>query len=520
MQIVYILVTAVLALSLGILGGYVLFKTLSKKEIETASQKAKKILEDAESELAAKTKAAALESKEQLYRRKKNLEKEMNRRRQDIERQENKIQRREDMLDKKFDVLDKRDRSLISKEQRAEDKIKKLDERLKDLEELKKSQLEKYEEITGMTVDQAKKALFKSLESEVKQDAAILIKRVEMETREIAEKKARQIITLAIQKCATDQVGETTVSVVNLPNDEMKGRIIGREGRNIRALEAATGCNIIVDDTPEAVVLSCFDPLRREIARLALRRLISDGRIHPTRIEEVVGKTEKAMLEHITETGEQVAFDAGVHGLHPELIKLIGRLKYRTSYGQNVLQHVMEVSNLCKVMASELRVDEQLAKRAGLLHDIGKAVSYEMEGTHAMIGAELAKKYNEPPAVVHAIAAHHGEEDMRTIVAVLVQAADAISAARPGARRETLESYIKRLEKLEDIAISFEGVEKTFAIQAGREIRIMVEPNKLNDVACAKLARDVTKKIESELEYPGQIKVTVLRETRSIEYAR
>ena len=353
-----ILVTAVIVLPLGILGGYVLFKILSKEKLRSANEKAKKILADAEQEVNAKLKAASIESKEQLYRSKKALEKEAYRRRQDLEKLEKKIQRREDMLDKKFELLDKRDRSLVSKEQKIEAGLKKLDERLKEMEDLKQAQIRRYEEVSGMTVDQAKQALLESLENEVKQDAALLIKRVERETREIAEKKARQIITLAIQRCATDQVSESTVSVVNLPNEEMKGRIIGREGRNIRALEAATGCNIIVDDTPEAVVLSCFDPLRREVARLALKKLISDGRIHPARIEEIVQKTEKALLEHITELGEQVAFDTGVHGLHVELIKLLGRLKYRTSYGQNVLQHAIEVAHLCQLMASELNVDE------------------------------------------------------------------------------------------------------------------------------------------------------------------
>lgn len=515
-----VLATAAVILPLGILGGYVLFKQLKKKEIQEASNRAEMIIADAEREAEAKVKSASIEHKEQLYRSKKALEKEIQRRKQDLERQENKIQKRSDSLDKKFDLLDKKERSLSSKEQHAENMKKKLEERLREVEDLKQAQTRRYEEISAMTAEQAKQALLESLESEVKQDAANLIRRVENETREIAEKKARQIITLAIQRCATDQVTESTVSVVNLPNEEMKGRIIGREGRNIRALEAATGCNIIVDDTPEAVVLSCFDPLRREVSRLSLQRLISDGRIHPARIEEVVTKTEKALMQRISEIGEQTAFDLGVHGVHPELIKLLGRLKYRTSYGQNVLQHVIEVANLCQLMASELKVDPLLAKRAGLLHDIGKAVSYEMEGTHAMIGADLAKKYNESAAIVHAIAAHHGEEEMRTIVAVLVQAADAISAARPGARRETLESYIKRLTKLEDIATSFDGVEKSYAIQAGREIRIIVEPDRLNDPGCVKLARDVTKKIESELEYPGQIKVTVVRETRAVEYAR
>jgi ribonuclease Y len=519
-NIVIVLTTAIITLSVGMIGGYVLFLQASKKKIKSAEDKATKILADAEEEARNKFKEASIEAKEQVFRTKKALEKEITRRKLELERQEKKIERREDMLDNKFELIDKRERSVTSKEQQIDGKLKKVDDHLKELDDIKKRQVQRYEEISSMTVDQAKQSLLESLETEVKQESAVLIKRVETETREIAEKKARQIITLAIQRCATDQVSETTVSVVNLPNEEMKGRIIGREGRNIRALEAATGCNIIVDDTPEAVVLSCFDPLRREVARLSLQKLISDGRIHPARIEEIVEKTEKELLEHITEVGEQAAFDLGVHSLHPELIKLIGRLKYRTSYGQKVLQHVIEVAHLCKVMASELSVDEQLAKRAGLLHDIGKAVSYEMEGTHAMIGAELAKKYNEPPAIVHAIAAHHGEEELRTIIAVLVQASDAISAARPGARRETLESYIKRLEKLEEIAGSFEGVERSFAIQAGREIRIMVEPDKLNDAECVKLARDVTKKIEEDLEYPGQIKVTVLRETRAVEYAR
>ena len=511
---------AVIALPLGILGGYVWFKKVSQNNLTAASEKAKQILAEAENEAQAKLKAAAIESKEQVFRSKKALEKEFARRRIDLDRLEKKVQRREEMLDSKFELIDKRDRSLNSKEQQIENKLKDLDSKIKEADEIKQSQILKYEEISGMTVEQAKQSLLESLEKEVKQDAAMLIRRVETETKDLAEKKARQIITLAIQRCATDQVSESTVSVVNLPNEEMKGRIIGREGRNIRALEAATGCNIIVDDTPEAVVLSCFDPLRREVARLTLQKLISDGRIHPARVEEIVEKTEKALMEQIVEIGERVAFDTGVHNVHPEIIKLLGRLKYRTSYGQNVLQHSMEVANLCQVMASELHVDEQLAKRAGLLHDIGKAVSYEMEGAHALIGAELAKKYSEPPAIIHAIAAHHQEVEMKTIIAVLVQAADAISAARPGARRETLESYIKRLEKLEDIASSFEGVERSFAIQAGREIRIIVEPDKINDPECVKLARDITKKIETEMEYPGQVKVTVVRETRAVEYAR
>ncbi len=520
MQEIAWIIAAVVGLAAGIGGGYVLFQRIKQKELKEAKEESSRLLAEAQKEAEALEKAAALEAKEQLFRSKKSLEKEIQRKRIELERQEKKIQRREDILDNKFELMEKRERSMATREQQLDTKLKQTEDIQTKLEELKEAELRRFEEITGMTVDQAKQAFLENLESEIKQEAAGIIRRTESETREIADKKARQIITLAIQRCATDQVTESTVSVINLPSEEMKGRIIGREGRNIRALEAATGCNIIVDDTPEAVVLSCFDPLRREVARISLQRLISDGRIHPARIEEIVGKTEKALMQRLVEIGEQVAFDAGVHNLHPEIIKLIGRLKYRTSYGQNVLQHVVEVANLCQLMASELRVDHQLAKRAGLLHDIGKAVSYEMEGTHAMIGAELARKYNESQAIVHSIASHHGEEEAKTIIAVLVQAADAISAARPGARRETLESYVKRLEKLEEIADSFEGVEKSFAIQAGREVRIIVEPEKITDPDCVKLARDITKKIEGELEYPGQIKVTVVRETRAVEYAR
>jgi ribonuclease Y len=508
------------AIPIGFIGGYFLRKLIAEKKVESAHVRAKRIIEEAKREVENRRKAASIEVKEEFYQKQRQLERELKKRKFEIDRQEKKLQGREASLDRKFDVFDKRERAVMEKERLLDSKLQSVEHKEKHVQKLKEEALRRCEEISGLSAEQAKRMLLESLESDVKQEAACLIRRIETETREIANKKARQIITLAIQKCATDQVSETTVSVVNLPNDEMKGRIIGREGRNIRALEAASGCNIIVDDTPEAVVLSCFDPLRREVARLALERLISDGRIHPARIEEMVTKAEKQVEDAVRESGEQVAFDLGIHELHPELIKQLGRLKYRTSYGQNVMIHSVEVAHLCESMASELGVDAQMAKRAGLLHDVGKSVSYEMEGTHALIGAEITKKFNESPAIVHAIAAHHGEEEFRTIIAVIVQAADAISAARPGARRETLESYVKRLEKLERIASSFEGVEKSYAIQAGREIRIIVEPNQLNDNECAKLARDVTNRIESELEYPGQIKVTVLRETRVIEYAR
>jgi len=500
--------------------GWLVFRLPAQRRIRAVHQQAQKRIEETKREAEARAKEIEIGVREEFLKRQKMLERDLARRRHEVERLERKLQHREAILDKKFETFERRERSLADKERSLDSKLRQVERRESDLKQAVEEARRRCEQISGLTAEQAKQMLLESLESEVKQDAAALIRRIESETKEIAEKKARQIITLAIQKCASDQVTETTCSVVNLPNDEMKGRIIGREGRNIRALEAATGCNIIVDDTPEAVVLSCFDPLRREIARLALEKLIADGRIHPARIEEVVAKTQKEIEAQIIETGERACFDLGIHDIHPELIKLLGRLKYRSSYGQNVLGHLIECAHLAEVMASELGVDAQLAKRAALLHDIGKAVSFEIEGPHSAIGAELARKYNEPPAVVHAIAAHHGEEEPRTIIAVLVQAADAISAARPGARRETLESYIKRLESLEAIANSFEGVEKCYALHAGREIRIVVKPDKIGENECAKLARDVTKRIESELQYPGQIKVTVLRETRAVEYAK
>lgn len=485
-----------------------------------AKKNASDIIQEAERQASEILKTSEIEAKDKFFKLETRLERELHRRRLEIERFEKKIEVRESNLEKKIEVIDRRDKTLLEKERIIETRLKEVETKKTDLEQSLKDVFRRLEEVSGLTAEEAKKILLENLENEVKQEAATVIRKIEAETKEISAKRARQIITLAIQKCATDQVSETTVSVINLPGDEMKGRIIGREGRNIRALEAATGVNIIVDDTPEAVVLSSFDPLRREVARLSLEKLISDGRIHPARIEEIVDKAQKELNEHIREVGEQVAFDVGVHGLHPEIIKLLGRLKYRTSFGQNVLLHSQEVAYLTKVMAAELSIDVNMAKRAGLLHDIGKAVDYEIEGTHARIGAELARKYNESPAIVHSIAAHHADEEPRTIIAVLVQAADAISAARPAARRETLESYIQRLEKLENIADSFAGVSKSYAIQAGREIRIIVEPEELSDNDCILLARNVTKRIEQELEYPGQIKVTVVRQTRAIDYAK
>jgi ribonuclease Y len=465
-------------------------------------------------------KGAEQKAAEEIHRRAKQYERDQAKRRHEFDRRERKVAQRDSALERKFELVTQREVELKKLEEQTQRQAEQAQAENQECQRLKAEAIRRCEEIAGLTAEQSKKMLLELMESEVRQDAAAMVRRIETETKELANKKARQIITLAIQKCATDQVGETTVSVVNLPNDEMKGRIIGREGRNIRALEAATGCNIIVDDTPEAVVLSCFDPMRREIARLAIEKLLSDGRIHPGRIEEVVAKVEKDLNDHIREVGEQSVFDMGISDMHPELIRTLGRLKYRTSYGQNILSHSMEVGRLCSYMAAELGADVAVAKRSGLLHDIGKALSYEMEGTHALIGAELAKKCHEPPGVVHAIAAHHNEEEPRTIIAVLVQAADAISSARPGVRRESLENYIKRMERLEAIAADFNGVAKAYALQAGRELRIMVEPTAINDNDAALLAREIAKKIERDLEYPGQIKVTVCREVRATEFAK
>ncbi|MGH4119914.1 ribonuclease Y [Clostridium sp.] len=488
-------------------------KNISEANISEAKKEAKKIIDESEKEAETKNKEAVLEAKDEVHRLRTDLEKELRERRNEVQRLERRNIQREESLDKKSDVLERKEDNLNKKQQDVE----MLEASIKDLHTKQREELER---LSGLTSDEAKQVLLDEIKKEIKHDAAVMIKEIETKAKEEADKKAREIITYAIQRCAADHVAETTVHVVSLPNDEMKGRIIGREGRNIRTLETLTGVDLIIDDTPEAVILSAFDPIRREVARIALEKLIVDGRIHPARIEEMVEKAKKEVDSDIKEEGEQATFETGVHGLHSEIVRLLGRLKYRTSYGQNVLKHSIEVSYLAGLMASELGIDPTLAKRCGLLHDIGKAVDHEVEGPHALIGAEIAKKHHESASVVNAIAAHHGDVELQSLEAILVQAADAISAARPGARRETLEAYIKRLEKLEEIANSYEGVEKSYAIQAGREVRIMIKPDIIDDAGAVEMARNLVKRIENELEYPGQIKVNVIRETRAIDYAK
>ena len=488
-------------------------KKVAEKEISSAEEEGKRIINEAIKSAESKKREALLEAKEEILKNRSEYEKEVKERRSDLQRQEHRLQQKEENLDRKTDAIEKKEEQLAAKHAA-------LDKENEEIQLIKRSQTEMLERISGFTAEEAKKYLLEQVESEVTHEAAMKIKEIESRAKEEADQKAREIVATAIQRCAADHVAEITVSVVPLPNDEMKGRIIGREGRNIRTIETLTGVDLIIDDTPEAITVSCFEPVRREIARLALEKLIADGRIHPTRIEEMVEKAKREVDATIKAEGERATFETGVRGLHPELVKMLGRLHYRTSYGQNVLQHSIEVSQMAGLMAAELGADIQAAKRAGLLHDLGKSVDHEMEGTHVQLGVDFARKYKEKEDIIHAIQAHHNDVEPKTIVACLVQAADAISAARPGARRENLENYIKRLEKLEEITGTYPGVDKAFAIQAGREVRVMVKPEQVSEDQMVILAHDLARKIESELEYPGQIKVHVLRETKVVEYAK
>jgi len=494
-------------------GGYWYRRNIAEAKVAKAEDAVKQMIDAAQKRAETIKKETILEAKEEVYKLKSENERENRERRNEIQRSERRLLQKEELLDKKIEAIEQREENAVKKQ-------KEIEASEAEINEMKARQLKELETISGMSMDEAKDILLESVEHDARHEAALMLREIEQKTKEEADKRARNIVSLAIQRCAADHVAETTVSVVALPNDEMKGRIIGREGRNIRTLETATGVDLIIDDTPEAVILSGFDPVRREVARIALEKLIMDGRIHPGRIEEMVEKARKEVDVQIREAGEQAIFECGIHGLHHELVKLLGRLKYRTSYGQNVLKHSIEVSHLAGIMAAEIGANVTLAKRAGLLHDIGKAIDHEVEGPHVQIGADVAKKYRENNQVINAIMAHHGDVEPATVEAVLVQAADAISAARPGARRETLENYIKRLEKLEEIANSFEGVDKSFAIQAGREIRIIVKPENVNDADTIIMAKEIVKRIETELEYPGQIKVNVIRETRAVEFAK
>lgn len=493
--------------------GYLLRRYVAEARIRSAEEAARRIVEDAQKEAEAKKREAIVEAKDEAFRLKREAESEIREQRAEVQRLERRLVQREESQDRKAEAFEQRERGLAQKEG---DLVKARD----DVTAAQARQQAELERISGLTTEQAREQIFKQVEESARGDALQIVKKIESEAREDAERRAREIIALAIQRCAADHTADVSVSVVPLPNDDMKGRIIGREGRNIRTLEGLTGVDLIIDDTPEAVTLSSFDPIRREIAKIALEKLIADGRIHPARIEEMVEKSQRELEQRIREEGERAAFEAGVHGLHPEEIKLLGRLRFRYSYGQNLLQHSVEVALLAGLMAQLLEANPQVARRAGLLHDIGKALTHEVEGTHSAIGVDICRRYHEPPEVLNAITYHHGDEEARFIEAILVAAADAISASRPGARKETAEMYVKRLEGLERIATSFTGVEKAYAIQAGREIRVIVRPTDIDDMGATALARDVAKKIEDEMEYPGQIKVTVLRETRVIEYAR
>src|SRR6056297_368764 len=514
------IVLVLVALAAGVFLGMLLRRKLSESTVNSAKIVAQKIVSDAGKEAETITKEAIIQAKDLVLQAKTDWEKEARELRKEIHTNENRLQQKEENLDRKFDQMEKKNDELAAKEKELRQFESELQSKMVETEKLRAEQQTRLEAISGLTQAEAKQQLIDGMLSEARHDAAKSIKRIEDEAVETADKKAKKILVLAIQRYAGDFVAEKTVSVVPLPSDEMKGRIIGREGRNIRAIEAATGIDLIIDDTPEAVVISGFNPIRREVARIALERLIADGRIHPSRIEEVVKKAEQDVENIVREAGEQATFDVGVHGIHPEIIRLVGRLKYRTSYGQNVLQHSLEVSFLCGIMAAEPGINVKQAKRAGLLHDIGKAVDHEVEGSHALIGADLARKYGEAPKIVHAIAAHHEEEKPETVLAVLVQAADALSGARPGARREMLETYVKRLNDLERIGSGIAGVTSCYAIQAGREIRVMVSSDDVSDDQSLIVARDIARKIENDMTYPGQIKVNVIRETRAVDYAR
>ena len=514
------LIRIILAIVGFLVGAAVIFpvavnyrKRTAEKEIGSAEEEAKRIINESIKSAENKKREMLVEAKEEIHKSRTENEREVREHRSELQKQERRLQQKEETLDRKTDQYERKDEELTRK-------LANVATTQEEVSEIKRAQLEMLEKISGMSTDEAKEYLLKNVESEVRHETAMKIKETQTQLREEADEKAREIIATAIQRCAADHAAETTISVVQLPNDEMKGRIIGREGRNIRALETKTGVDLIIDDTPEAITLSSFDPVRREIARIALEKLIADGRIQPTHIDNMVEKARREVEQTIKQEGERATFETGVHGLHPELIKLLGRQKYRTSYGQNVLNHSIEVAHLSGLMAAELGEDVTLAKRAGLLHDLGKSVDHEMEGSHVALGVELAKKYKESPQVVHAIEAHHGDVEPQTVIACIVQAADAISAARPGARRENVENYVKRLEKLEELTSSFPGVEKSYAIQAGREVRIMVKPEEVSEDNMIILARDIAKKIENELEYPGQIKVNLIRETKAVEYAK